>query len=111
MIDYSGLAIPKPEPHKRVKARADRQQARADKLVYQDVDRRDGLKSRLSGIYCGKTIERHHIRPRSLGGPTTTANVISLTQGEHYAVHQGRLVIEMGEFGADGEVVFVWRAA
>lgn len=103
-------AKPQKGDHQRAKAALDRLKAKADKLVYAKVDARDGLKSRLSGVYCGKSIERHHIRYRSLGGPTTTANVISLTQAEHQAVHAGKLGLSCIDAvaGANGDVVFIW---
>jgi hypothetical protein len=93
------------------RARKHRQKLSAAKPIYALVDARDGLKSRLSGIYCGESIERHHIKPRSLCGETTTANVISLTPYEHRQVHAGvlKIVCANSAAGADGEVWFYRR--
>lgn len=82
-------ASPKPSrgTHARAKARAKREQAKADRRVYAAVDARDGMCCRVCGIYCGKSIERHHILYRSLGGKTTLENIVSLCQKHHRAVH------------------------
>lgn len=73
----------------RLRAAKRRRQQREDHEVYEQVDLRDGKTSRVSGIYCGDAIHRHHIVPRSLGGETTLANVISLTPDEHLVqIHQ-----------------------
>lgn len=71
-----------PGPTARLRAAKRRAQERQDRAVYAEVDARDGLRSRISGTYCAR-IHRHHIVPRSRGGPTTTANVVSLTPEEH----------------------------
>lgn len=41
-IDYSALAIPKPEPRKRTKARRDRQESKVKKTVREHTVARDG---------------------------------------------------------------------
>lgn len=87
-------ASPKPQrgTAKRQKAASKRAQAKADKLVYQAVDARDMHRCRVCLAYCGLDIQRHHIQPRSLGGPTSTANVISLCPECHLVgVHGGRI--------------------
>ena len=89
-------ASPKPlkGTAKRQKASSKRAQAKADKLVYAAVDARDGHRCRVCLAYCGLDIQRHHIQPRSLGGPTTTANVISLCGACHLVgVHGKRIVL------------------
>lgn len=79
---------------KREKATSKRAQAKADKLVYQAVDARDGLRCRVCLEYRGLDIQRHHIVPRSLGGLTTTANVVSLCAECHLiGVHGKKLTI------------------
>ena len=51
-------------------------------------------------------MHRHHIKRRSQGGDTTTANVISLTANEHLVgIHQGHLRLsgnadQRNQFGA-----------
>lgn len=91
-----GTALPKPPrgAGKRQRATSKRTQAKADKLVYGAVDARDGLRCRVCGEYGGTNIQRHHIRRRSAGGPTTTGNVVSLCAECHLVgVHGGRLTI------------------
>ena len=92
----------------RLRATKRRRQQTADAAVYAAVDARDGCRSRLSGIV--GAIEHHHIVYRSLGGKTTTANVISLTPSEHELVHAKRIVIRpQTEAGADGPCGFlIW---
>lgn len=89
-------APPKPPrgSARKAKAKGKREQAKADRLVYAAVDRRDGHRCRVCLEYRGYEIQRHHILPRSLGGPTTTANVVSLCAECHLVgVHGKKLVI------------------
>jgi 5-methylcytosine-specific restriction endonuclease McrA len=80
---------------KRQRAASKRAQAKADRLVYSDVDARDGYRCRVCRQFRGREIQRHHIVPRSRGGPTTTSNVISLCAECHLVgVHGKRLLIE-----------------
>lgn len=77
---------------KRQKAAGQRVQAKADKLVYQQVDARDGLRCRICWEYAGLDIHRHHLVYRSAGGLTTTANILSLCANCHaVGIHGGRL--------------------
>ena len=79
---------------KREKACAKARQRRSDWFVYQAVDLRDGLRCRICLEYRGLDIQRHHIVPRSLGGLTTTANVVSLCAECHLiGVHGKKLTI------------------
>lgn len=83
--------LAKPD-HGRQQRREARQQAKADKSVYALVDARDGLRCRVCREYQGYEIQRHHILARSLGGLTTTANLISLCANDHLVgVHGGHL--------------------
>jgi 5-methylcytosine-specific restriction endonuclease McrA len=79
---------PKPESYARVKARRQRSEAQANRLVYRAVDARDGQCCRVCGIYCGASIHRHHIKFRSLGGLTTLENLKSVCQRCHRAIHE-----------------------
>ncbi len=91
-----GTAAAKPQrgTAKRQKAAGKRAQAKADRLVYQAVDARDGHRCRVCLQYRGSDIQRHHIQPRSLGGDTTTANVISLCAECHLVgVHRKKIVL------------------
>ena len=90
----TAAAKPKRGTAKRQKAAGQRVQAKADKLVYAAVDARDGLRCRVCLEYRGPDIQRHHIVPRSLGGLTTTANVVSLCAECHLiGVHGKKLTI------------------
>jgi len=67
--------IPKPEPHKRVKARRKRQQAQETKRVRAAVFERDGGRCRVCG---GLATEMHELRFRSLGGKRSLENSIAV---------------------------------
>lgn len=77
----------------RLRAGKRRRQATADRLVYAAVDRRDGQRCRVCHAFAGDAIQRHHIVYRSLGGATTSQNVVSLCAADHADVHGGRLKI------------------
>ena len=79
---------------KRERAASKRAQAKADRLVYAAVDARDQHRCRVCREYRGIDIQRHHIVYRSVGGQTTTQNVISLCAECHLVgVHQARIKI------------------
>lgn len=90
----AATAKPRRGTAKREKAKSKRAQAKADRLVYQAVDARDKHRCRVCLQYRGSDIQRHHIQPRSLGGDTTTANVISLCAECHLVgVHRKKIVL------------------
>jgi hypothetical protein len=64
------------------RATAKRTAHKGDKTVYAAVDARDGCRCRLSGIWYGTLIHRHHIVKRRPGN-TTVENVISLAPDTH----------------------------
>ncbi len=99
-------AVPKPEPRARVKARRKRQQALADRRVYQAVTDRDGGKCRVCG-WGGMLMHRHHLVYRSQGGETSRRNVALVCMKCHDAIHAGRIHLS-GD--ADG-VLDIRRAA
>ena len=74
--------IPKPEPLKRVKARRQRQQSAADRLVYAAVTARDGNLCRVCGSQ--QFVERHHLKGRKF---TTTQDVCCLCDDCHGLIH------------------------
>jgi 5-methylcytosine-specific restriction endonuclease McrA len=82
-------ASPKPQrgTMKREKARAKRQAAKADRLVYQAVHARDGRVCQVCGIFCGTLIHLHHIVYRSQGGPTSVDNLLSVCMRCHAGIH------------------------
>ena len=72
----------------KLRAAKRRRQQREDHEVYEQVDLRDHQTSRVSGVFCGEAIHRHHIRHAGTRD-TTTDNVISLTPDEHLVqIHQ-----------------------
>lgn len=88
----TATAKPKRGTAKRQKAAVQRVRAKADKLVYQQVDARDGLRCRICLEYAGLDIHRHHLVYRSAGGLTTTTNILSLCANCHaVGIHGGRL--------------------
>jgi len=92
---------------KRQKAAGKRVQAKVDKLVYQSVDARDGLRCRICLEYAGLDIQRHHLVYRSAGGLTATENVLSLCANCHLVgIHGGRLKAsgDADERGTDGRL-------
>jgi 5-methylcytosine-specific restriction endonuclease McrA len=84
---------PKPTPHRIVKARRQRSEAKANRLVYRAVHARDEQFCRVCRIYCGASIHLHHIVYRSLGGPTTLENLLSVCQKCHAAIHAKRIEV------------------
>lgn len=82
--NFAGLAIPKPEPHKRSKGRAERAQAKADRLVYQHVNQRDGLRCRACGVYAGIDAHRHHLVSKKI---TTPEAVCCVCEECHDCLH------------------------
>lgn len=94
MLDRCAPPKPIKGTRTRQKAASKRAQAKADRLVYAAVDARDGHRCRACHAYRGYEIQRHHIVPRSLGGETSTANVVSLCAECHLVgVHGKKLVI------------------
>ena len=72
------------------KARARKKAAkqRAASTIWPQVDLRDGRCSRLTGIYWGELIHRHHMAGRSV--PESLENIISLGPDEHLVGIHGR---------------------
>jgi len=56
--------------------------------IYPAIDLRDGRCSRLTGVYWGDLIHRHHMEGRSV--PSSLENVISLSPDEHLVGIHGR---------------------
>ena len=101
-----------PKSNRRAERRSRKhQQADADRLVYESVDLRDGFKCQ----GCGRTLtmdgdlitngHRHHIRFRSLGGLTTSDNVVMVCAGCHYNIHDHKLKVTGN---ADHKLKFEW---
>jgi len=93
------------------RATAKRTAHKGDKAVYAAVDARDGQKSRLSGVYAGAAIHRHHISKRRPDN-TTVENVISLLASEHLErLHGPRRDLRLvGNANVIGDVQ-VWERA
>lgn len=77
------LAIAKPDHAKAQRALA-RLQAKADRLVYEHVNTRDGLRCRACGTYAGIDAHRHHIVSKKI---TTKAAVCNVCPDCHSRMH------------------------
>ena len=92
----------------RARKRATKQ--REARPIYSQVDLRDGRCSRLTGIYWGELIHRHHMAARSV--PESLENIISLGPEEHLAGIHGRGGQKWLRLAGDANViggVEVWR--
>ena len=87
----------------RLRASKRRRQQTEDKPVYQAVHARDGGICQVCGIYCGQSIHLHHIIYRSLGGPTTLENLLSVCQKCHAGIHAREIEVDGGS-RRDGDV-------
>ena len=72
-----------------------------ERAVYRAVDARDKYRCRACGERCSPSAtsllqkaHRHHIRFRSAGGETVTANVVTVCARCHADLHAYRLTIE-----------------
>ena len=79
--------------HRRAKAKRQRSERKSDAAVYRAVHARDGYVCQVCGIYCGRSIHLHHKIYRSLGGPTTVENLLSVCQKCHAAIHAKRIEV------------------
>jgi hypothetical protein len=55
---------------------------------------RDGYRCRVPGCHATANLDVHHILFLMYGGKNTLANLITLCEGHHLALHEGSLVIE-----------------
>ena len=95
-IDYTRLAIPKPQPRWMEKAKKVAANKKAEKDCYAQVDRRDGhccrvCHARVGGVGMLAAVHHHHLVYRSLGGKHETSNVLSLCVKCHDLVHRGEI--------------------
>lgn len=85
--------------------------ARARRALYgrvcRLVDKRDGPHCRVCGGLLVSGAHHHHIIPRSLGGPHTTANVCLVCPSCHLAIHAKRISVS----GNADERLLIERAA
>jgi hypothetical protein len=118
-IDYSQLAFPKGAPAR--VARQMRKSAKAQQLAdtYDLVDKRDGLKDRVTGqtLVKGGTnpktrLERHHIRPRSTYPELRheADNILTVSGLVHALIEAGHIVIEGVDASLPNKLRFHWRA-
>lgn len=87
------------------RARASKRAAkqRNARPVYAAVDLRDGRCSRLTGIYWGDLIHRHHMEGRSM--PESVHNIISLGPDEHLVGVHGRGGQKWLRLAGDADVI------
>lgn len=98
-IDYSRLAIPKPEPRWKSKQRNVTAEKKAERECYALVDRRDDhccriCRKRVGGIGMLQAGHHHHIVMRSRGGQHDLNTVVLLCVEHHHAIHNGELRLE-----------------
>jgi 5-methylcytosine-specific restriction endonuclease McrA len=86
-MGQGGVACPKPEPRKRVKARRKLQAAKVVKSVRAAVVERAGGKCERCGLW-PTWGHAHHRKPRSLGGKWTVENIILLCPSCHAKAHR-----------------------
>lgn len=75
------------------KAARDAQDAKEERQCYRKVDRRDHLRCRVTGVLLTlggslvKAVQRHHLIPRSQGGPHESWNVATVSRAIHDRIH------------------------
>lgn len=94
--NFPGLAIPKPAPRWKDKAKRAAENTRILKAAYGAVDKRDGhccrvCHKRVGGIGMLYAAHHHHLVYRSLGGQDETKNIVTLCVGCHSAQHNGEI--------------------
>lgn len=94
--NFQGLAIPKPEPRWKAKARQVAENTRVLKAAYAEVDKRDGhccrvCHKRVGGIGMLYAAHHHHLIYRSRGGADETQNIVTLCVRCHQAQHDGEM--------------------
>lgn len=127
-IDYSGLALPKPEPRRRVKGRRQRQETTVKRLVRELTVARDGhclIASRLpKGLRdllgpCAGPSEWAHIgrqrrcftRGQVATDRHTTAGTAQLCRAHHQAYDAHQFDVTTGAEGMDGMIGIMRRGA
>ncbi len=89
-------AIPKPKPHRLVKAQRKRQQSKNLWLACVAARIRDGYKCRVCGFCRGpnpNAVEMHHIVFRSHGGEHSADNLVTLCFSCHRGIHAKRILV------------------
>jgi hypothetical protein len=71
------------------------------------VLRRDHSTCRAPGCRSSRNVDIHHITPRAAGGGHTPANLVTLCEAHHLALHEGTLLIA----GSAPDLVFTRRAS
>lgn len=82
------MKFPKPESRARIKARADRAEAKVRQTVRQQAVERAAFSCELCGQWTGTWGHAHHIKPRSRGGKWTLDNIEYLCAGCHAERHK-----------------------
>ena len=83
-----GVACPKPEPRKRVKARRDRQSAKVVKKVRETCVELASESCQRCGRFVSAFGHAHHRLARSLGGKWTVENIEFLCPRCHNIAHR-----------------------
>jgi len=75
------------------KAARDKAEDAAERACYRQVDRRDRFRGRVTGVLLviggslTTAVQRHHLIPRSQGGPHATWNVLTVSRAIHDLIH------------------------
>lgn len=107
--NWEGLAIPKPPPRWKDKAKKAAENTRILKAAYAKVDARDShccrvCRKRVGGIGMLYAAHHHHLTPRSLGGQHETQNICTLCVSCHDAIHSSGLMRLSGDANARNSV-------
>jgi 5-methylcytosine-specific restriction endonuclease McrA len=94
MLDRCAPPKPVKGTLKRLKASLKRLERHQHAAVYKAVHERDRRICQVCRIYCGQSIHLHHVVYRSLGGPTTLENLLSVCQKCHAAIHAKTIQVE-----------------
>jgi len=94
--NWEGLAIPKPPPRWKDKAKRAAENTRILKAAYAKVDARDShccrvCHKRVGGIGMLYAAHHHHLVYRSRGGEDETSNIVTLCVACHHAQHNGEI--------------------
>ncbi|HGG2837325.1 TPA: HNH endonuclease signature motif containing protein [Salmonella enterica subsp. enterica serovar Infantis] len=71
-------------------------------------EKRNGKPVSFSTSNTRKGLERHHIKPRSMGGSDDSSNLVYMTYREHYLAHHILAVIYQGDVNHKGIVDAFW---
>lgn len=110
-IEWQKFAIPKPEPRKKTKARADRVQGDRVQRIHDYVFARERNICRICRFRAAESM--HELRPRSLRGKVSRQNSVAVcgdgVRGCHGFAQRNeiRYRFETDGLGAEGTIIFI----